>query len=145
MKERSALIELLEEGEVYYDAQYGEAKIVANVSCCYFLFSKLFSVYEDTLLKYHCNFLSHVFLKSHYRFEMVFCRLIKTLDCVSPTKRRSLMSTVRLCRARPRVPPRTLRVPGTRLYILHNNMITRTQSIWIYLMMKVKYYVALVS
>ncbi len=32
MKERSALIELLEEGEVYYDAQYGEAKIVANVS-----------------------------------------------------------------------------------------------------------------
>ena len=29
---RTALIEMLEQSELYYDAQYGEAKIVANVS-----------------------------------------------------------------------------------------------------------------
>ncbi len=32
IKDRAALIESLEEAEVFYDAQYGEAKIVANVS-----------------------------------------------------------------------------------------------------------------
>lgn len=32
IKDRAALIESLEETEVFYDAQYGEAKIVANVS-----------------------------------------------------------------------------------------------------------------
>ena len=32
IKERTALIELLEQSELFYDAQYGEAKIVANVS-----------------------------------------------------------------------------------------------------------------
>ena len=32
IKDRTALIESLEETEVFYDAQYGEAKIVANVS-----------------------------------------------------------------------------------------------------------------
>ena len=31
LKDRAALIESLEEAEVFYDAQYGEAKIVANV------------------------------------------------------------------------------------------------------------------
>ena len=30
--DRNELIELLEQSELYYDAQYGEAKIVANVS-----------------------------------------------------------------------------------------------------------------
>lgn len=30
--DRVALIEMLEQSELYYDAQYGEAKIVANVS-----------------------------------------------------------------------------------------------------------------
>ncbi len=33
LKERNGLIELLEQSELFYDAQYGEAKIVANVSC----------------------------------------------------------------------------------------------------------------
>jgi hypothetical protein len=32
MKERQALIELLEQSELYYDTQYGEAKVVTNVS-----------------------------------------------------------------------------------------------------------------
>ena len=32
IKDRTALIEMLEQSELYYDAQYGEAKIVANVS-----------------------------------------------------------------------------------------------------------------
>ena len=32
--DRNELIELLEQSELYYDAQYGEAKIVANVSGC---------------------------------------------------------------------------------------------------------------
>ena len=31
IKDRAALIESLEQTEVFYDAQYGEAKIVANV------------------------------------------------------------------------------------------------------------------
>ena len=31
-KERTMLIELLEQSELFYDAQYSEAKIVANVS-----------------------------------------------------------------------------------------------------------------
>lgn len=31
MKEGQTLIELLEQGQLFYDAQYGEAKIVANV------------------------------------------------------------------------------------------------------------------
>ena len=30
--ERQAMVEMLEQSELYYDAQYGEAKIVANVS-----------------------------------------------------------------------------------------------------------------
>jgi hypothetical protein len=32
IKEQSALVELLEQSELFYDAQHGEAKIVANVS-----------------------------------------------------------------------------------------------------------------
>ena len=32
IKERTSLIEMLEQSELFYDAQYGEAKIVANVS-----------------------------------------------------------------------------------------------------------------
>ena len=32
IKDRADLIEMLEQSEIYYDAQYGEAKIVANVS-----------------------------------------------------------------------------------------------------------------
>ena len=32
IKSRSLLVELLEQSELYYDAQYGEAKIVTNVS-----------------------------------------------------------------------------------------------------------------
>lgn len=32
IKDRAALVELLEESELFYDAQHGEAKIVANVS-----------------------------------------------------------------------------------------------------------------
>ena len=31
MKDRAALVELLEQSELFYDAQHGEAKIVANV------------------------------------------------------------------------------------------------------------------
>ena len=32
IKDRTSLIEMLEQSELYYDTQYGEAKIVANVS-----------------------------------------------------------------------------------------------------------------
>lgn len=32
IKDRATMIEMLEQSELYYDAQYGEAKIVANVS-----------------------------------------------------------------------------------------------------------------
>ena len=35
IQDRAALIEMLEQSELYYDAQYGEAKIVANVSIVY--------------------------------------------------------------------------------------------------------------
>ena len=38
LKDRAALIESLEETEVFYDAQYGEAKIVANVRLIEFVF-----------------------------------------------------------------------------------------------------------
>ena len=31
VKEREKLIELLEQSELYYDTQYGEAKVVTNV------------------------------------------------------------------------------------------------------------------
>ncbi len=30
-KDRTSLIEMLEQSEIFYDSQYGEAKIVANV------------------------------------------------------------------------------------------------------------------
>ena len=42
LKDRAALIEALEEAEVFYDAQYGEAKIVTNVS----FFSRLHPIYR---------------------------------------------------------------------------------------------------
>ena len=36
LSDRNELIELLEQSELYYEAQYGEAKIVANVKLCNF-------------------------------------------------------------------------------------------------------------
>ena len=43
MKDRAALVEILEQSELFYDAQHGEAKIVANVcSTCRFSY-RLFS------------------------------------------------------------------------------------------------------
>ena len=35
VKDRKAMVENLEQSEIFYDAQYGEARIVANVSHTY--------------------------------------------------------------------------------------------------------------
>ena len=49
LKDRAALIESLEEAEVFYDAQYGEAKIVANVRL---IFKLVLVVIQHTFFGY---------------------------------------------------------------------------------------------
>ena len=70
LKDRAALIESLEEAEVFYDAQYGEAKIVANVI---FMFSQ--NVFLGVLLHWGLARCTCDTVTSHHKNsrEQKFC------------------------------------------------------------------------